>query len=102
MALYTSITTVSLPTVLATRGDNLNNITSILITNTHDTNAADVDLYIQDTSNNTFYIIKNTAIPVGVSLALTDNVKFNNSSITISSFKCLCMFVQPSYFRDTI
>jgi len=84
MALYTSITTVSLPTVLATRGDNLNNITSILITNTHDTNAADVDLYIQDTSNNTFYIIKNTAIPVGVSLALTDNVKFNNSSIGYS------------------
>ena len=80
MPLYTSITTTSLPTVLATRGDNLNNITSILIANTHNSAVADVDLYIQDSSNNTFYLIKNTAIPVGVSLALTNNVKINNSS----------------------
>ena len=80
MANYTNITTLGLPTILATRGDNLNNVTSILITNTHDTNSVDVDLYIQDSSNNTFYLIKNTIIPIGVSLALTENVKFNNSS----------------------
>tara|TARA_R100001510_G_C7558476_1_gene139437 strand:+ start:386 stop:691 length:306 start_codon:yes stop_codon:yes gene_type:complete len=80
MSKYSSITTASLPTVLATRGDNLNNITSILISNTHSSNAASVDLYIQDSSNNTFYLIKNTSIPVGASLALTNNVKFNNSS----------------------
>ena len=80
MAKYTSITTASLPTVLATRGDNLNNITSILISNTHGSSAASVDLYIQDSSNNTFYLIKNTSIPVGASLALTNNVQFNNSS----------------------
>lgn len=79
MARYTNITTTA-PTVLANRGDNLNNITSILIANTHDSTDVDVDLYIQDSSNNTFYLLKNTLIPVGVSLSLTDNVKFNNSS----------------------
>tara|TARA_R100000657_G_C4629798_1_gene78030 strand:- start:446 stop:748 length:303 start_codon:yes stop_codon:yes gene_type:complete len=79
MALYTNITS-AVPTVLADRGDNLNNITSVLITNTHDSTEVDIDLYIQDSSNNTFYLLKNTIIPVGVSLALTDNVKFNNST----------------------
>tara|TARA_R100001082_G_C4312728_1_gene137495 strand:- start:14 stop:319 length:306 start_codon:yes stop_codon:yes gene_type:complete len=80
VARYTNITSNNVPVVLATRGDNLSNITSILITNTHDTTTADIDLYIQDSSNNTFHIIKNTLIPAGVSLALTDNVKFNNTS----------------------
>ncbi len=80
MALYTNITSNNVPTVLVTRGDNINNITSILITNSHDSTAVDIDLYIQDTSNNTFQLLKNTLIPVGVSLALNDNVKFNNSS----------------------
>ena len=80
MAQYTNITSTGIPTIISDRGDNFNNITSILITNTHDSTDVDVDLYIQDTSNNNFYLLKNTLIPVGVSLALTDNVKFNNSS----------------------
>jgi len=80
MAQYTNITSNNVPTFLATRGDNFNNITSILITNTHDSTDVDIDLYIQDASNNTFHLLKNTLIPVGVSLALTENVKFNNSS----------------------
>ena len=84
MALYTNITSNNVPTVLVTRGDNVNNITSILITNSHDSTAVDIDLYIQDTSNNTFHLLKNTLIPVGVSLALTDNVKFNNNSTSYS------------------
>ena len=80
MAQYTSITSNNVPIVLAKKGSNFNNIVSILISNTHDSASASVDLYIQDSSNNTFYLIKNTTIPTGASLALTDNVKFNNSS----------------------
>ena len=69
MPLYTSITTTSLPTGWATRGDSLNNSTSMWSANTHNGAAADGDWYIQDSANNSFYLIKNTAIPGGVSLA---------------------------------
>ena len=80
MEVDTNRTSKNVTTVLVTRGDNIKNINSILITNSNDSTAVDIDLYIQDTSNNTFHLLKNTLIPVGVSLALTDNVKFNNSS----------------------
>ena len=69
-------------------GDGVNSINSILITNTHDTNEAIVSLFLQNSPSSgtpkTFFIIKNLAIPKGVSLLLDEPsmLSFNNSSST--------------------
>ncbi len=60
-------------------------VSSVSICNVHDTTTCNVDLYIQkklprgksyDTSYGKFYILKNTAIPAGVSLF--HDFKFDN------------------------
>ena len=80
MANYKNVTGTA-TTELLSRGSNYNNITSILLASVNGSGtAATVDLYIQDTSANSFYLLKGTSIPDTVSLALTDNVKFDNSS----------------------
>jgi len=61
-------------------------VESIMITN-KSTNKVKIDVYIYGST--TFYIIKNTLIPSGTSLLLTDHVSFNNSlfalKITVSA-----------------
>lgn len=71
---------------LLSPGDNVNNIQSIMITNTHDTADATITLYIQDSpsagSSSSFNILHTVAIPADTSLLL-DNVpllSFNNST----------------------
>tara|TARA_R110000765_G_scaffold299992_1_gene394706 strand:+ start:831 stop:1148 length:318 start_codon:yes stop_codon:yes gene_type:complete len=80
MALKTNVTgTTSLTTTLLAAGDKVNDIKSILITNTHASADAVVDLYMDNNVDGSFYMIKNVTIPFGVSLVLTDNVKIDNS-----------------------
>ena len=73
---------------LLNSGDNAGDISSILITNTHDTSEATISLFLQNSpasgSSKTFFIIKNVAIPKGVSLLLDEPsmLSFNNSSST--------------------
>ena len=67
-------------------GDGVNNISSILITNTHATADATVSLFIQDApetgSSKTFFLINLVVIPAGVSLLLNEPsiFSFSNSS----------------------
>lgn len=69
---------------LVSSGSGLNDIRSILITNTHGSAAATVSLFIQDTptevASSIFYIIKSVSIPTGCSLLLSENdiPKFSN------------------------
>ena len=80
MPLRNNITgTPDLTSTILSPGDKVSNITSITITNTHATDAAIVDLFIDNNTEGSFYIIKNTLIPKGVSLVLTKNVKIDNS-----------------------
>jgi hypothetical protein len=73
---------------LLNSGDNAGDISSILITNTHDTSEATISLFLQNSpasgASKTFFIIKNVAIPKGVSLLLDEPsmLSFNNSSST--------------------
>ena len=65
---------------LITAGSNVNNISEILLTNVHATDAATVDLYVADATNS-FYIIKNTEVPFGTSLLLNSkSLKFINTT----------------------
>ena len=79
MSSYKNVTGTSAVELLS-RGSNYNNITSILLSSVHASIAATVDLFIQDSSLNTYYFIKGTSIPLGTSLVLTDNLQFNNTS----------------------
>jgi hypothetical protein len=62
-------------------GENVNNIKSILLTNT-DSNEVQVDLYIQDSDDVKYHLLYNMKIPIGVSLLLDsdDMLSFNNTS----------------------
>ena len=66
-------------------GDEVNNIQSIVIANTHATADATVSLFIQDdptgAATNTFYIISTVAIPSDTSLLLDNSnmLSFNNN-----------------------
>jgi hypothetical protein len=69
-------------------GDNAGDISSILISNTHDTSDATISLFLQNApasgASKSFFLIKNLVIPKGVSLLLDDSsmLSFNNSSST--------------------
>tara|TARA_R110001592_G_scaffold191093_2_gene437224 strand:+ start:366 stop:680 length:315 start_codon:yes stop_codon:yes gene_type:complete len=81
MALRNNITgSPDLTSTILSPGDGYNNIKAITITNTHASASADVDLFIDNNVEGSFYIIKNLSIPKGVSLVLTENVKINNSA----------------------
>ena len=61
-------------------GDNISNISSILLTNTHATDGVTIDLYINDTSNS-YYLIKGHVLVKGAYLVLdSKHVTFNNSA----------------------
>ena len=67
-------------------GENVGEIRSIMITNTHATADATVSLFIQDSPTaaaaGTFYILSTVAIPSDTSLLLDNStvLSFNNSS----------------------
>tara|TARA_Y100001937_G_scaffold16858_1_gene23253 strand:+ start:865 stop:1167 length:303 start_codon:yes stop_codon:yes gene_type:complete len=79
MSVYKNVTGTSAVELLS-RGSNSNDISSILLSSVHASTAAIVDLFIQDSSLNTYYFIKGVTIPLGTSLVLTDNLNFNNSN----------------------
>ena len=54
---------------LIAAGENAGNIRSILLTNTHSSNSISVDLYLENNFSR-HYIVRNSAIPSGVSLEL--------------------------------
>ena len=66
-------------------GTNVNQIKSIVITNTHDTTAATFSLFIEDDPTaavaKIYYIIKKVIIPIGTSLVLDNSsiISFDNS-----------------------
>ena len=88
---------------LVSSGSGLNNINSILITNTHGSAAVTVSLFIQDTpteaASSIFYIIKNVSIPTGSSLLLSDEFipMFSNDifglHLTVGSTDTLDLFI---------
>lgn len=81
MALRNNVTgTPDLTSKLISAGDKVSNITSILLTNTHASDAVVVDLFIDSNTLGTFYIIKNVTLPHGTSIVLDDNLKFDNST----------------------
>ena len=67
-------------------GDEINNIKSIVIANTHATADATISLFIQDDpttgTTSTFYMLSTVAIPSDTSLLLdnSDMLSFNNST----------------------
>ena len=66
-------------------GTNVNQIKSILITNTHSTTQAVVSLFIEDdptaAAAKIYHIIKKVVIPIGASLVLDNSsvISFDNS-----------------------
>lgn len=71
-----NITTDSTVDLIAL-GENAGSINSIMITN-KSLNKVNVDVYFDGAT--TSYLIKNTTIPAGVALLLTDHVSFSNSN----------------------
>ena len=61
-------------------GDSIN-MSSISMTNIHDTLTCTVDLYIAKKLTGKFYFLKNVALPVGVTLVLEKgDLTFNNDA----------------------
>ena len=60
-------------------------IKTISINNGHATDAATIDLYLQDTAGtpNTTYIVKNLVIPGGVTALLDQGLSFDNSRLSL-------------------
>jgi|TARA_R110002012_G_scaffold12129_1_gene54313 hypothetical protein len=54
-------------------------ISSVMLTNSHDTLACNVDLYIEKKNEGKFYLLKNTTLPIGPTL-LHDAVSFSNAA----------------------
>ena len=87
MAIYKTITTSPATTTLISKGGTVSGrINKILISNFSD-NAADatVNVILNDGTTD-FYIIKNAAIPKGVTLILDDNVSFDSSKFTLKTY----------------
>jgi len=80
---YHNIAGATQPTVeLLAPGDGVSSINSILIANTHSSNAATVTIFLQKNSTNeTFKMINLVSVPSSTSLLLDDSsmLSFNNS-----------------------
>ena len=68
-------------------GAGVNNISSIVIANTHASNDATISVYIQDNpsggSSSTFYLAKTVAVPSDTSIVFEeDNIPFFSNSIS--------------------
>ena len=101
---YHNITgSTGVTTELIKSGSNANNIQSIMITNTHSTDAATVTLFLQfnptGAAPSTFNILSTVLIPVDTSLLLDDKalLSFNNSKyglfITVGSSDTLDVLI---------
>ena len=78
MALYVQNISNTAATVIT--GSTVNKIESMIIANTHASNAVTIDLYLRlkESPNTLYYILNNTVIPNGASLMLSrDEIKYN-------------------------
>ena len=66
-------------TVLIPIFGNMGLIKSISICNNHVSVAADIDLYLVDSSSDDSYILKEMKIPPGATLLLDHDISFDNS-----------------------
>jgi len=64
---------------LLAAGDNVN-VTFISIVNIHASTTCKVDLYIEKKLTGKFYIVKALSLPVGVTLILDGDARFNNTT----------------------
>ena len=71
-----NITSATTTTLRDLHDDISGNVKSIRLTNTHSTTAVTVDLFLEDSSSNKFYIVK-TSIPGATTLFLNENLSFN-------------------------
>ena len=76
MARY--INTLMTSTELVPKIPNKGNISSVSICNTHATGEAEVDLFIDDGTNQYYYVYK-VKIPVGATLVVDENISFDSS-----------------------
>ena len=89
---YTNITTSPATTTLVTKaaaaGSRVGNIRKITIANFSDhADGATVNLFLNNgTDANDYYLLKNVVIPKGVTLVLSDNVKFNGSKYNLKMY----------------
>ena len=74
----TSATTTTLRNIHSNAGS----VKSIRLTNTHSTTAVTVDLFLEDSSSNKFYIVK-TSIPGATSLLLTEGLSYSRNTFTL-------------------
>ena len=88
MAIYKNITTSPTETTLITKGGSISgNIKKISIANFSDhADGAVINLFLEDASDVDWYIIKNVAIPKGVTLVLDDNLAFDSSRYNLKIY----------------
>ncbi len=68
--------------VLLAKEGSRGSISSISICCEHQTSAAIVDLYLND-GTDSFYIIKDVAIPPGATLMLNEGLSFDNNTLAL-------------------
>ena len=88
MANIVNITTSPTETTLITRNGSVpGNIKAIRIANFSDhADGATVNLFLEDASDVDWYIMKNVAIPKGVTLVLDDNLAFDSSLYSLKIY----------------
>ena len=74
----TSATTTTLIDFYKGKGS----ISSIRLTNAHASTDVTVDLFLEDSSSNKFYIVK-TSIPGNTSLLLTEGLSYSRNTFTL-------------------
>jgi hypothetical protein len=77
-----NITSATTTTLRDLHDDISGNVKSIRLTNTHSTTAVTVDLFLEDSSSNKFYIVK-TSIPGNTSLLLTEGLSYSRNTFTL-------------------
>ena len=88
MAIIKNITSSPTETTLITKGGSVSGIIEkITIANFSDhADGATVNLFLENASDVDFYIIKNVAIPKGVTLVLNDNLSFNKEMFSLKLY----------------
>ena len=77
MPLFNNISGTA-PVEVLTAGDNVNEIKTIRLTNTHASASVVVDLFIESNSLGKFYISKGSTMSAGTTVVLADGLSFDN------------------------
>ena len=107
MALRNNITgTPDLTSTILSPGDGYNNIKVITITNTHASDSADVDLFIDNNTEGSFYIIKNLNMFYKYSCYFIDNIQLeeiisqsNNLSTFLLKLKQIIQLIYKKHIK---